>query len=258
MDRLSNVDDDSATYDQYLFRKLKDYQAPQHIAFLMDGNRRFARARGMPLAQAYMLGKEKTRDVIRWCRDLNIQSVTFHALSTDNLAKRSAEELDVLFELYESSFLELAADPEIHKNKVRCRIIAETSLLPASVATAIEVAENSTRAYTGQNLTITLAYGSRRELVSAVTAIAMDSRSGRINPTDINESLITSRLHTTDLPDPDLVIRTSGEQRLSNFMLWQLAYSELFFVKAKWPELRKRDLLRAVIAYQKRQRRYGA
>ena len=245
-------------YDRLLTTRVQHGPVPTHVAIIMDGNRRFALAGGMPKQDGHRLGKEKVREVMRWCRSLGIKYLTVYALSTENLTSRAPEELATLFDLYESGFLELAGDQEIHQAQVRCQAVGQLHLLPARVVQAITVAARATQAYDALVFTVCLAYGARQELVDAIKGILLDHQYGKISLEDIGEELVSQYLYTRGMPDPDLVIRTSGEERVSNFLLWQLAYAELCFIDVYWPAFRKRDFLRAIRTYQGRQRRHGA
>ena len=244
-------------YDRLLSRNVRRDLLPTHVAIVMDGNRRFALSSGLRNEQGHRMGKEKVREVMRWCRDIGIKYLTVYALSIENLTSRSPEELDTLFDLYESGFLELCDDREIHRDRVRCKAVGQIRLLPARVISAIDAAEKATKDYDDLVFTVCLAYGARQELVDAIKNILSDHRDGKIDLDSICEELVSQYLYTHDMPDPDLVIRTSGEERVSNFLLWQMAYAELFFIDVHWPAFRKRDFLRTIRTYQGRQRRYG-
>lgn len=244
-------------YDRLLSRNVRRDSLPTHVAIVMDGNRRFALSSGLRNEQGHRMGKEKVREVMRWCRDIGVKYLTVYALSIENLTSRSPEELDALFDLYESGFLELCDDREIHRDRVRCKAVGQIHLLPPRVITAIDVAEKATKDYDDLVFTVCLAYGARQELVHAIKGILSDHRDGKIDLDNICEDLVSQYLYTNDIPDPDLVIRTSGEERVSNFLLWQMAYAELCFIDVYWPAFRKRDFLRAIRTYQGRRRRYG-
>ena len=244
-------------YDRLLSRQVRRDRLPTHVAIVMDGNRRFALSSGLRNEQGHRMGKEKVRQVMRWCRDMGIKYLTVYALSLENLTSRSPGELDTLFDLYESGFLELCDDREIHRDRVRCKAVGQIRLLPARVISAIDAAEKATKDYDSLVFTVCLAYGARQELVDAIKGILSDHRDGKIDLDSVSEDLVSQYLYTNDIPDPDLVIRTSGEERVSNFLLWQMAYAELFFIDVHWPAFRKRDFLRAVRTYQGRKRRYG-
>ena len=244
-------------YDRLLTTRVQHGPVPTHVAIIMDGNRRFALAGGISKHEGHRLGKEKVREVMRWCRSLGIHYLTVYALSTENLTSRSPEELTTLFDLYEAGFLELAEDKDIHQDHVRCRAVGQLHLLPAKVVQAVAVAEQATKDYDRLVFTVCLAYGARQELVEAIKGILIDHHHGKISLEDICEELVSAYLYTSGMPDPDLVIRTSGEERVSNFLLWQMAYAELCFIDVYWPAFRKRDFLRAIRTYQGRQRRHG-
>ena len=244
-------------YDRYLAKQVKQGRLPTHVAIVMDGNRRFALASGMRHEQGHRMGKEKVREVMRWCRDIGIKYLTVYALSAENFMSRSPEELDTLFDLFESAFIELSEDREIHRDHVRCKAVGHIHMLPSRVVTAIDRAEKATKDYDALVFTVCLAYGGRQELVDAIKRMFTDHHTGKIRLEDICEELVSQYLYTSGIPDPDLVIRTSGEVRMSNFLLWQLAYAELCFIDVYWPAFRRRDFLRALRTYQGRQRRYG-
>jgi tritrans,polycis-undecaprenyl-diphosphate synthase [geranylgeranyl-diphosphate specific] len=225
-------------YDLRLLHQVSAGTIPQHIAVIMDG-------------------KEKVRQVMRWSHDMGIKYLTVYAFSVENF-NRSSDELDELYNLYTAGFLELAEDEEIHRDQVRCQAVGHLQLMPEKLRHAIDVATEATKAYTNMVFTVCLAYGGRQELVDAIRGIVQAHADGKIEIEDINEDTVSRYLYTSNLPDPDLVIRTSGEVRISNFLLWQLAYAELCFIDVHWPVFRKRDFLRAIRTYQGRQRRYGS
>lgn len=231
---------------------------PKHISMIMDGNRRFAWNRSMETDAGHAAGKQKLKDVMRWILDLEVPYLTVYALSTENLTSRNEAELDTLFDLYVAGLDEIAEDPLIHNNRVRVQVVGRTELLPERVREGIARAEAATSQYDDFLFTVCLAYGGREEIVDAVRTIAADHAAGTLDLDSIDPSAISSRLYTADLPDPDLVIRTSGEERVSNFLLWQIAYSELYFTDVHWPSFRRRDLYAAIEDYQMRRRRYGS
>ena len=228
-----------------------------HLAIIMDGNRRFAWNSDLAAGIGHRIGKEKLERVLDWVLEINIPWFTVYALSTENL-NRPIEELDVLFDLYVEGLKDIADDPRIHENNVRVHIIGRRELLPQRVNDAIDYAEAKTAEYNDFVFTVCLAYGSREEMISAIQSIAKDHASGALTMDDINEQLVSDRLYTADMPDPDLVIRTSGEERISNFLLWQMAYTELYFTDVFWPSFSKKDLLKAIRTYQDRGRRFGS
>ena len=227
-----------------------------HLAIIMDGNRRFAWRSNLATGLGHRIGKQKLERVLDWVLELNIPWFTVYALSTENL-NRPQEELDVLFDLYVEGLRDIADDERIHENKVRVNIIGRRELLPERVNDAIDYAESKTADYDQFVFTVCLAYGSREEMITAIQSIAKDFAAGDISLDAINQQAVSDRLYTADMPDPDLVIRTSGEERISNFLLWQMAYSELYFTDVFWPSFSKKDLLKAIRIYQERGRRYG-
>jgi tritrans,polycis-undecaprenyl-diphosphate synthase [geranylgeranyl-diphosphate specific] len=244
-------------YDLRLLRQVKQGNIPQHIAVIMDGNRRFTLEMGLIRNAGHKIGKEKVRQVMRWCRDIGVKYLTIYALSVENF-NRSSEELEELYKLYTAGFFELAEDEEIHRDQVRCQVVGHLQLMPDTVRQAIATATEATKAYNNMVFTVCLAYGGRQELVAAIRGIARDYADKKLDIDEINEATVSRYLYTNNLPDPDLVIRTSGEVRISNFLLWQMAYAELCFIDVHWPMFRKRDFLRVIRTYQGRQRRYGS
>lgn len=243
-------------YENKLLKEVKKEQIPKHIAIIMDGNRRFAEKLGLKEVDGHKIGKEKLEQVLEWCLELGIKVLTVYAFSTENL-KRSEEELIELMNLFEENFRKAGDDERVHKYKVKIRAIGDVSILPEKVQNAIKYAEERTKNYEDYIFNIAVAYGSRKEILSAIKKIAEDVKNNKVKIGNIDEKLVSSYLYTADMPDPDLILRTSGEERVSNFLLWQLAYSELYFADIYWPEFRKVDFLRAIRSYQKRQRRFG-
>ncbi len=231
---------------------------PRHISIIMDGNRRFAWANSMDLNQGHSAGKEKLKRVMRWVLDLKIPYLTVYALSNENMKKRSEEEMSALYELYVQGLKEISIDPLIHENRVRVNVVGRREFLPEKVKKAILKAEDSTKDYSDFIFTICLAYGGREEIVDAVKSLAEEYAEGSIEASSINTDMISSRLYTSELPDPDLVIRTSGEERVSNFLLWQIAYSEFYFTDVHWPSFSRQDLYWAIEDYVSRGRRFGS
>ncbi|HJM54919.1 MAG TPA: polyprenyl diphosphate synthase [Poseidonia sp.] len=227
-----------------------------HLAIIMDGNRRFAWKSNLATGIGHRIGKEKLERVLDWVLELKIPWFTVYALSTENL-NRPQDELDILFKLYAEGLRDIADDPRIHENNVKVHIIGRRELLPENVIEAIDYAEAKTKDYDDFVFTVCLAYGSREEMIVAIQNIAEDYAAGNIELKDIDQKAVSNRLYTADMPDPDLVIRTSGEERISNFLLWQMAYSELYFTDVFWPSFQKKDLLKAIRTYQERGRRYG-
>jgi tritrans,polycis-undecaprenyl-diphosphate synthase [geranylgeranyl-diphosphate specific] len=235
---------------------VQEDKVPRHIAIIMDGNRRFAREFGLRPEEGHIKGKDKLEEVMEWCLDLGIRVLTVYAFSTENL-KRDPSEVEYLMHIFEENFNKLADDERIHKHGIRLTVLGQRELLPENVQRAIRFAEEKTARYSNYYYNIAVAYGSRQEIIQAIKGIAQSVKDGRLSVDQIDEGTVTKFLYTADFPDPDLVLRTSGEERVSNFLLWQLAYSELYFTDVYWPGFRKVDFLRAIRSYQMRQRRFG-
>lgn len=248
-------------YERRLLSQLRQEPLPYHIGLILDGNRRFARQLGLSdVIQGHERGAAKLEDVLEWCEDLGIRMVTIWILSTENLT-RPPEELEPLLSLIERRMREAAVDPKIHRRQVRIRAIGQLDLLRPSLRDGIRIAEEATANYDNFFLNVAVGYGGRQEVVDAFKGLLRDWERQGLTTEEIAHQLtadvIGKYLYTYDLPDPDLIIRTSGELRLSGFLLWQSAYSEYYFCDAYWPAFRKIDLLRAIRNYQQRQRRFG-
>jgi undecaprenyl diphosphate synthase len=228
---------------------------PRHIAIIMDGNGRWARARGLPRIAGHRRGAEAVRRTITAAGEIGIPYLTLFGFSSENWGRPSDEILDLMALLRHYLRGEIA---ELHKNGARLRVIGEIGRFTPDIIALIEEAEALTRDNSRVNLTIALSYGGRAEIVAAVRAVAARVAAGDLAVGDVGEECIARFLFTADLPDPDLLIRTSGEQRISNFLLWQSAYSELVFTKTLWPDFSRRDLEAAIDEYCGRERRYGA
>jgi tritrans,polycis-undecaprenyl-diphosphate synthase [geranylgeranyl-diphosphate specific] len=247
--------------DRVRANRLKDRivlsELPKHVSIIMDGNRRFAWSKSSPVGLGHSEGKEKLKEVMDWVLDLGIPYFTVYALSTENITEREDDELDVLYDLYVSGLHEISEDSRIHDRGVRVQVVGRLGMLPKRVRDAISHAEEVTSQYSEFTFTVCLAYGGREEIIDAVKSVAVDHASGNLDIDSIDSSEITNRMYASELPDPDLVIRTSGEERISNFLLWQIAYSELHFSDVFWPSFSKSDLYEAIESYQQRRRRYG-
>ena len=245
-------------YAKKLMEEVKKNPLPNHIAIIMDGNRRYAVQQGMPPYKGHELGKDKLKDVVKWCHELGIKILTVFAFSTDNF-KRPKEEVEHLMRLFEQDLKRLAEDEKVKENRVRIKVIGEIELLPENVREAAEEVMEKTKDFDNYFFNIAIGYGGREEIVEAMKRIAKDVKEGKLRPEEISKEVISSYLYTSHLPipDPDLILRTSGEERISNFLLWQLAYSELYFADVYWPSFKKTDFLKAILSYQRRQRRYG-
>lgn len=222
----------------------------------MDGNRRFATTKGLVPWDGHKFGADKLEEVLEWCLDLDIKIITVYAFSKENF-NRPSPEVKELMKLFEKKFLDIVSNERVHKHKIRFRAIGRIDLLPENVQRAIRAAEISTASYNGRILNVALGYTGREELVEAFQKIADKVQKGELDKEKIDEKVVHEHLYTAGLPDPDLIIRTSGEERLSGFLLWQSAYSEFFFTDAYWPEFRKIDFLRAIRTFQRRERRFG-
>lgn len=227
---------------------------PKHIAIIMDGNGRWAQLKRRPRTFGHIKGTRVAKKIITACSRRGIQSLTLYAFSTENWF-RPQTEVSFLMQLLRR-YLKRETDNLVKEN-IRFSIIGDLSKVPADVHQAIEAAKKATRACTGLHLVFALSYGSRQEITTAVQAITKQIANGEISCEEVNESLINSHLSTYPTPDPDLIIRTSGEQRLSNFLLWQAAYSEFYFTEVLWPNFSEAHLDGAINDFSKRQRRYG-
>ncbi len=245
-------------YEKWLEETIKKGEIPTHIAVIMDGNRRWARKRGLYPWLGHRFGAEKVDELIEWCINLGIKVITIYALSTENL-KRSKRELDEILRLLKEKSLEYVNDERLHKHGVRVKVIGRKDLLPRDVRESLEKLEEATSKYNNLYLNLAVAYGGRAEIVDASKNLIKDVLAGKVKVDEIDEAILERYLYTSDIPnhEPDMIIRTSGEERISNFLLWQSAYSELVFLDVYWPEFRKIDLMRAIRIYQKRQRRFG-
>jgi undecaprenyl diphosphate synthase len=228
---------------------------PRHVAIIMDGNGRWAQARGLPRVAGHRQGADAVRRTLVAAGELGISYLTLFGFSSENW-KRPPDEVDSLMGLLRHYLRSEIA--ELHRNGVRLRVIGERDRLAADIAAMIRNAEALTRDNDRMNLTIALSYGGRAELVAAARAIAAEVMIGKLALDGIDEAAVSRHLFTSELPEPDLLIRTSGEQRISNFLLWQCAYAELVFTKTLWPDFGRADLEQAVADYGGRERRYGA
>ena len=226
---------------------------PQHIAMIMDGNGRWAKARGLPRSEGHRAGGETVRRVLGFCRDAGIRYLTLYAFSVENW-KRPKEEVDALMGLLVSYLA--GEESMLHRHQVRLRIMGQRDDLPAEVQAALNHVESVTAHYERQ-LILCLSYGGRREIVSAAKKLAQAAAEGKLDPASIDEDVFATQLYLPDVPDPDLIVRTSGEMRLSNFLLWQASYAELYVTPVLWPDFDKADFDAALASFGKRERRYG-
>jgi len=228
---------------------------PRHVAVIMDGNGRWAKQRGRPRLFGHRAGAESLRAVLRACRDHGVEYLTVYAFSTENWV-RPKDEVGGLMSLLKT-FLK-KDEHELHENQVRLRVTGRIEDLPRSVRTELERVMEATKAYTRWHLILALSYGGRTEITDAVRAIARKVKTGELEPEAVDETLISRHLYLPDVPDPDLMIRTSGELRLSNFLLWELSYAEFYFTDTLWPDFREPQFAEALAEYSRRQRRFGA
>lgn len=233
---------------------MTDKNIPGHVAVIMDGNGRWASQRGLPRIAGHSAGAKSVEEVIKAAKESGVKILTLYAFSTENW-KRPKYEVDALFKLLED-YIDSQTDILV-KNDIRLSVVGGIEGLPDGVQRRLKSAMGKTGAGSSLLLNLALNYGARTEIVDAVRAVAKDCASGKINPDEIDEKTFSGYLYTKDLPDPDLLIRTSGEMRLSNFLLWQLSYAELYISKKLWPDFKKSDFIEALNEYQNRQRRYG-
>lgn len=244
-------------YENRLLQRVKKGDhLPNHIGIILDGNRRYAEIEGLSKDTGHTLGAERLEEVLGWARELGIPHMTVYAFSKENF-RRSSDEVQALMDLFKKKFREVVRDERVHENKLRVRVIGDLSSLPGDVREAIREAEKATESYDNYSLNIAVGYGGRAELTNAIRDICRRVEEGKLSYQDVSEEVIGESLYTADLPDPDLIIRTSGEERLSGFLLWQSAYSELYFCEANWPNFDKINFLRAIYNYQGRERRFG-
>ena len=237
-----------------LFYDINLDKVPAHIAIIMDGNGRWAKSRFMPRTYGHKVGVETIRKVVKECSRLGVKYLTLYAFSTENW-KRPKDEVSALMGLlvkYLRNELE-----ELHKNNVKILTIGDISKLPQACIEELDHVKEKTKDNRGLVMSLALNYGGRNDLVNAVKNISQEVVDGKISVDDIGDDLISSHLSTKESPDPDLVVRTSGEQRLSNFLLWELAYSEFYFADIHWPDFDEKELQKAIFAYQSRDRRFG-
>lgn len=227
---------------------------PEHVAIILDGNGRWARKRGMPRTYGHKVGAENVETICREAWDIGIKYLTVYAFSTENWS-RPEEEVGTLMKLF-GSYIK-STFKTAPKNNMRVRFIGDLGGFTPKLRESMNELEEFTSSLTGLSLQICVNYGSRDEIMRAVRDIAKEVKNGAIDPSDIDEDLISGHLDTRDIPDPDLLIRTSGEQRLSNYLLWQMAYTEFYFTEVAWPDFDRAELIKACEAYAGRDRRYG-
>jgi undecaprenyl diphosphate synthase len=230
------------------------FAVPRHVAIIMDGNGRWARQKGWSRLKGHEAGAESVRVALRCCREWGVEYLTLYAFSVENWVRPKAE-IEGLMRLL-VRFLK-SRESELHEHQVRLRAIGRLSDLPAAVQAELKRVEAATAAYTGGQLVLALSYGGRTEIAQAAREIGRKVKAGLIDPDTIDERTVAAHLYAPDIPDPDLMIRTSGEMRISNFLLWQLSYTELYVAGVMWPDFREVEFRQAIEAYGTRQRRFG-
>lgn len=244
-------------YERSLERGLVPQDLPRHVGVILDGNRRWAERQGSAsVSHGHAVGAQKTLEFLGWCQELGIGVVTLYLLSTDNLKGRASTELEEL-----QAIIGQLANDIAQTGKYRVKLVGDRDALPSALAAAIQTAESATTSVEGMHVNLAVAYGGRKEIADAMRSILKQHAKEGTSIDDLAElldpDLITQHLYTSGQPDPDLVIRTSGEQRLSGFLLWQSAQSEFYFEEALWPDFRRVDFLRAIRAFESRHRRFG-
>lgn len=234
--------------------KILQNHIPKHIAIIMDGNGRWARGKLLPRIAGHREGINSVREVTRMCGEIGVEFLTLYTFSKENWKRPKAEVTALMTLLLKTINKEVK---DLHKNNVKFNVIGDLEMLPKSTSTGLQKGIDLTKKNTGLNLSLALNYGSRHEIIQATQIIAKKVLEGSINLTNINEDLFSEFLYTRSIPDPDLMIRTSGECRLSNFLLWQSAYTEIYMTDTYWPDFREDELIKALINYQNRERRFG-
>ncbi len=229
-------------------------RVPRHIAIVMDGNGRWAKRRGLPRVEGHRRGEQTVHDIVEYCGQVGVQHLTLYTFSAENW-RRPLEEVSALMRLIE--FVARKRIQELHRKNVRLRVIGRMEELPISLQEELRRDMALTRENTGLNLNLAINYGGRAEIVDAARRLAEKAALGVIEPGEITEEAITREMYNPDMPDPDLLVRTGGEMRLSNFLLWQAAYSEIYVTPVLWPDFTGRDLEEAIRVYQSRERRFG-
>ncbi|MFP3164704.1 MAG: polyprenyl diphosphate synthase [Acidianus sp.] len=245
-------------YEKWLWNQIKSGPIPRHVGIIPDGNRRWARENNSSFNEAYLQGYKKLKEVLIWLAELGVKDVTVFALSTENCDKRSSQELSVILKYIKMGIDDLLTEDYIYKYKVKVRAIGQLHKLPEDLRLSISRVVEKSSSFNERSLTLAICYGGRQEILDAVAKLLDEYKKGIIKDIVLNEETFRKYFYDKELEDIDLVIRTSGEMRISNFLLWHLAYSELFFCDAYWPEFRKIDLWRAIRSYQRRKRNFGA
>lgn len=235
-------------------KELEGLNIPKHVAIIMDGNGRWAKAKGLPRNYGHMEGAKTVENILEEASNMGIKYLTVYAFSTENW-NRPKDEVKALMKLLRTYMKNCIA--KSNKNNVRCRVIGDKTRLDEDLQAAIQKLEEATKTNDGMNFTIAINYGGRDEIIRSVKKIATKVEEGEIKASDITEEVLNQNLDTWELPDPDLLVRTCNELRISNFLLWQLAYTEMYFTEVAWPDFSKEELIKAIEAYNHRDRRYG-
>jgi undecaprenyl diphosphate synthase len=243
-------------YEKILWRQIKQGPTPHHIGLILDGNRRFARFRKLASNEGHNAGSANVESFLDWCRDLNVKIVTLYGFSVENY-NRSDDEVDYLMNLILQKLKDYQTDPVIMEQRVKVKVLGRLEDLSEEMNQEIAKIEALTRDHENFQLNIAISYGGRAEIVDAVKKVALEVRDGSLDVNTLDEQVFSKYLYTAGIPDPDFIIRTSGEERLSGFLSWQSAYSELYFTEVFWPAFRKIDFWRAIRVYQQRERRFG-
>ena len=237
-----------------LLNQVDKTRLPRHIAIIMDGNGRWAKEQGQDRLFGHFHGVESVRNIVEGCAELGVEYLTLYAFSTENWDRPEYEVVGLMELLVSTIHNEVES---LHKNNIRLHVIGDMNMLPGYAKKELEEALVYTKNNTGLNLIMALSYSGRWELLNAVKSIAHKVKKGELAVEDINQDTLQKHLDTSDFPDPELMIRTSGEYRISNFLLYQLAYAELYFTQVRWPDFRKQHLYEAIVDYQGRERRFG-
>ncbi|MCQ2080392.1 MAG: isoprenyl transferase [Lachnospiraceae bacterium] len=235
-------------------KELEGLNIPAHVAIIMDGNGRWAKAKGLPRNYGHMEGAKTVENILEEASNMGIKYLTVYAFSTENW-NRPQDEVKALMKLLRTYMKNCIA--KSNKNNVRCRVIGDKTRLDEDLQKAIAKLEDATKTNDGMNFTIAINYGGRDEIIRSVKRIASQVKEGTLDPSQITEKILNDNLDTWELPDPDLLVRTCNELRISNFLLWQLAYTEMYFTEVAWPDFSKEELIKAIEAYNHRDRRYG-
>ncbi|NON61585.1 polyprenyl diphosphate synthase [Acidianus sp. RZ1] len=245
-------------YEKILWNQIKNGPMPNHVGIIPDGNRRWAKSNNSSVSEAYLQGYKKLKEVLIWLAELGVKNVTVFALSTENCDKRTKYELEAILNYIKKGIDDLLNEEYVYKYQVKVRTIGKVEKLSDGLRLSISNVVEKTSSFNKRRLTLAICYGGRQEILDAVSKLMDDYKKGSVKDLVLDEEVLKKYFYDSELEDIDLVIRTSGEMRISNFLLWHLAYSELFFCEVYWPEFRKIDLWRAIRSYQRRKRNYGA